>query len=150
MWDRALNKNSLYEAGPLARLNLNRHATWVILRTMVERRGGSVPMCADLESLARWGADHWMHNALTLAYKELQYRAEKNMLPKNRTFCVNKVQEAQTLVARRMGPAARTALQPLADQTVSLIGSGVKPAAIPRKGPTTRGGNHSGPPENPN
>ena len=135
MWDRALGKQSLYEAGPLSRLKLNRHVTWVILRTMVERRSGSLPMCADVESLAQWGADHWMHNALTLAYRELQYRAQKNMLPQNRTFCANKVQEAQAWLGRRVGSSAQAALQPLADETLALIRTGGGPAANPRQAP---------------
>jgi hypothetical protein len=121
MWDRALNKNSLYEGGPLDALGLNRHATWVILRTMVERPAGSMPLCADVESLADFGAVGWMTNALALAYQELQYRAANMELPSDRQFCSDMISQAQLSVARRAGAAAAAALQPLADATIVMV-----------------------------
>jgi hypothetical protein len=121
MWNRALNKNSLYGAGPLDKLGLNRHATWVILRTMVERPAGSIPACADVETLAQWGATQWTTNALAFAYRELQYRAANNMLPTNKQFCIDQINEAQVWVGRRLGTAAQQALQPLASATAVLV-----------------------------
>ena len=121
MWNRAPGRNSLYGAGPLDKLGLNRHVTWVILRTMVERPADSTPACADVETLGQWGATLWMPNALAFAYRELQYRAANNLLPTDKQFCADMINQAQVWVGRRLGTAAQLALKPLADATAAIV-----------------------------
>jgi hypothetical protein len=121
MWDRALNKNSLYGGGPLDALGMNRHSTWVTLRTMVERPSGSVPLCADVENLGHYGAAAWMQNAMTFAYKELQYRSLNKQLPADHQFCAEMIRQAQVWVSKRAGASVAAALQPLADATKVIV-----------------------------
>ena len=123
MWNRALNKKASYEAGPLAQLGLNRHATWLTLRSLVERSSKRNDICSDVETLAQFGANQWAVNALRFAYRELQYRDALDLLPTNRAFCVERVRLAQQWLGRRSGAATRALLQPLADSTSALIGS---------------------------
>ena len=121
MWNRALNKKAHYEAGPLAALGLNRHATWLILRTTVERPAGQFDMCGDILSVADNGAVQWMREALSFGYRELMYRAQRGELPTNRNSCADYVRRAQLGVGRRMGSLVKAQLQPLADSTMTAI-----------------------------
>ena len=121
MWDRALRKKASYEAGPLTTLGLNRHATWMILRTMVERPAGKLDMCIDVMNVAESGAVQWMRNALVFGYRELMLRAQRGELPTNRTSCAAQIRRAQLAVGRRMGSIVMAQLQPLADSTTTAI-----------------------------
>lgn len=118
--DRNLNKQSSYETGALHDLGYPRMATWIALRTQVERPSGTILMCADAHVAALDGGPQWAENALTFAYKELQYRAQHNMLPANQSACAGYVDKAQVAVGR-YAPAIKTRLQPLADQTKQMI-----------------------------
>lgn len=125
MWDRALRKKASYEAGPLAALGLHRHATWLILRSMVERDSRGLDVCTDVMNVAQWGATVWMLNALSFAYRELQYRDARGLLPTNRAFCVEQIRLSQVWVNRRMSAvmasAEGTALRDLAAQTSQIV-----------------------------
>ncbi len=121
MWNRALNKNSLYFAGPAAALGHNRLAAFHILRTMVERKAGSVPLCGDVESLGQWGATQWLSEVMAFAYRELQYRASVGELPRDHQFCADQVRLAQIWVGKRTGSANAAALKPLADATMAIV-----------------------------
>jgi hypothetical protein len=118
--DRNLNKQSSYETGALQTLGFPRMATWVALRTQVERPAGTILMCADAYTAALDGGPQWALNALTDGYTELQWRAANGQLPSNRAACADYVRRAQIEVGR-YAPAVKTALQPLADQTMAKI-----------------------------
>lgn len=121
MWDHAIGKHTSYEAGPLANLGLGRHVTWMVNRTIVERRPGQLHMCVDVETLARDGSTKWMHNAVTFAYHELLLRDKLAQLPSNKNDCATRIDGAQRWIEKRMGLVARNNLQPLADSVKTAI-----------------------------
>lgn len=121
MWDRALNKGSGYIAGPASNLGFNRHSTFHILRTMVERPSGNVQICADIENLGHYVATQWVINAETFGYHELMRRALSGQLPTDKTFCAEMVRRSQNWVGNRTGAVIKAQLQSLADSTITLI-----------------------------
>jgi hypothetical protein len=123
MWDRALNKNSLYGGGPLNDLGFNRHVSFIIARTMVERPIANTPLiCSDIENMATYGSVKHMLNAMTFVYNEMLWRDQNHQWnTTNATFCAESVRRAQNKVGQRAGAAVQTQLAPLAAKVTAAL-----------------------------
>ncbi len=128
MWDHSINHNSLYGTGPLARLGLARHVTWLALRTMVVRNlsGSKVEqnaVCLDVAETAKWGHVGWLDNSVAFGYRYLLSVLNTGWRPPDGDLCSQAIRDAQRDVANRKGQSAASALQPLADSILRLLGS---------------------------
>lgn len=126
-FDLALNKNSTYMGGPMGDLNLNRLATWSILRTQVSRpssgRNASLA-CFDAENNAIDGAVGWLVNAQIFAYNEITRRALAGQFTSaEKTSCVEEVRRSQVKVGQRAGAAAQAATQTAAAAATAALKS---------------------------
>jgi hypothetical protein len=75
------NHSSFYGAQGLVGLKLNRHATFMILRSQVARPAGSSRPYEDLSHAAAFAPDHWVGSAVAFSLRNLVERLESGDVP---------------------------------------------------------------------
>lgn len=127
MWNHAPNHNALYFSEPLSKLGHERLVTWMSLYTQVERnyRGGSNvekgAVCLDVREAAQWGHVPWIENAVTFGYRYIESLLDSGWLPPDPGACSQWISLTQNWVGNRAGPAAKTAIEPLAQSLMARL-----------------------------
>lgn len=115
---------SVYNGGGLNGIGLPRHATFVALRSEVERPRGSISAYEDARSAAAFAPATWTYNVMSFAFKHLNERLNASDVPAPATLqaardaittavanAQRKVPEAQRLAIAQWGDALKARLQ---------------------------------------
>jgi hypothetical protein len=116
---------SVYTGGGLRSLGLNRHATFVALRSEVARPANSPMVYDDLLQAALFSPVAWTGTVVTFALRHLlerQAAGDRPARPEQRTEAALAVNRALTEVNRKVPPAERAALILLAEQVIAGLG----------------------------
>src|SRR5690606_11851751 len=113
---------SLYTAGPLSVMGLERHATFFSLYMLVTRRptgllAEQTLICHDVRDAVEWGYAPWDEAALTFGYGYLLGLLQTGWRPPDMAGCAQEVRKAQSDV----GATVSLRLQPLADSIIALL-----------------------------
>jgi hypothetical protein len=104
---------STYTAQGLTNLGLNRHATFVALRSQVARPEASFATYADLTTTARHAPPHWLATALSFGYRHVVERLARGDVPRemDREEARRRIERSYVIAARRTDdPAVRVHL----------------------------------------
>lgn len=99
------NHASTYTGTGLVRVGLPRHATFVALRSMVERSPASHHPYKDLRSGARFAPAHWVYEVTQFGLEHLLERLESGDIP--RDTANETVEDLRNVVIRAMSDAIR-------------------------------------------
>jgi len=107
---------STYTAQGLANLGLERHATFVALRSQVARGPRSFAVYADPTTTARHAPPHWTLNALSAGYRHTLERIESGDLPRveDQVEARRRIEASYVIAARKLPMADRERLGALA------------------------------------
>jgi hypothetical protein len=125
MFDLSLNKNSLYETTPLANLGLRRHATFVALRTLVQRNPNATgvelgAMCVDVLKSVDDGYVPWMYESTKFAYNYLLNLLNTGAWNPS-TGCRTPFTRAQTVIGQKLPSSQAAALKIIHDQVLAKL-----------------------------
>ena len=114
---------SLYILPTLEGGGYPRHATWVIVRGMVDRPVNSPLPYDDVMNLPRYGADPWLYGALRFSYRHLLERINAGDLPPSarRAEARNKVSTSFNEASPRLTTAQRDDLRILSQAVLNVL-----------------------------
>ncbi len=116
---------SVYTGGGLRSLGLNRHATFVALRSEVARPVNSPMVYDDLLQAVVFSPSAWTVTTMTFALRHLlerQAAGDRPARPEQRTEAATTVNRAVTEAARKVPLAERAVLILLAEQVLAGLG----------------------------
>lgn len=120
------NHSSVYTAQGMTGVGLERHATFLILRSQVARREGSFQPYHDLPNAARFAPSHWVGSAVAFGLRHLIERLEAGEVPTRfpqdtgMSELRDQVSWAYELAVRRDAAAAE-GLRVLRDRVLELM-----------------------------
>jgi hypothetical protein len=119
---------STYTGTGLLNVGLPRHATFLALKSMVERPSGSPHPYKDLKSTARFAPESWVFDSMRFGLDHLVQRLEAGELPRpnaNETMADLGAAVSRAMVlAQRKDPRVAE-LESLADRVLELLGLSV-------------------------
>ncbi len=114
---------STYTARGLANVGLDRHATFVALRSQVDRPPRSFAVYADLTTAARHAPPHWTRDAVAFGYRQVLERLAAGDVPRDqdRAEARERILASFAIAARRLSEAERAALLLLAEEVLTAF-----------------------------
>jgi len=106
---------SIYTGSGLVNFALDRHATFVALRSQVARPVGITAIYQDVDSAANFAPPHWTFNAVRFGFTHILERIAAGETPRE-----SHLQEAETLLDRTINRASRKVSDAELTQLVQL------------------------------
>lgn len=114
---------TVYTGGGLHKLGLDRHATFLALRSEVARPAGSVAPYDDVASAVSFAPNAWAYDVLDFGYRHLLERIAAGDVPRavDAAQARDRVHVALTTALRKVPSAQAAALTALQDQILASI-----------------------------
>jgi hypothetical protein len=114
---------STYTARGLSNVGLDRHATFVALRSQVARPPRSFAVYADLTTAARHVPPHWVGDAMTFAYRHVLERLAAGDSPRegDRTEARERIVASFAIAARKANEPERAALRVIVAEVLAAF-----------------------------